>query len=44
MMRPVGEDLKMYLYRRPVDMRRGRNGLAALAREAMQWIRSLGRC
>lgn len=36
MMRPVGEDLKMYLYRRPVDMRRGRNGLAALAREAMQ--------
>jgi len=36
MMRAVAEDLKVYLYRLPVDMRRGRNGLAALAREVMQ--------
>lgn len=36
MMRPVGEDLKIYLYRQPVDMRLGRNGLAALGREMMQ--------
>lgn len=36
MMRPIGEDLRVYLYREPVDMRRGRNGLAALAREVMQ--------
>lgn len=36
MMRPTGEDVKVYLYRRPVDMRRGRHGLAALARETMQ--------
>jgi transposase len=36
MMRPCGEDLKIYLYRQPVDMRRGRNGLAALAQEAMR--------
>jgi len=36
MMRPTAEDLRVYLYRRPVDMRRGRHGLAALAREAMQ--------
>jgi len=35
MMRPVGDDLKVYLHRAPVDMRRGRNGLAALVREAM---------
>jgi transposase len=35
MMRPVGEDLKVYLHRVPIDMRRGRNGLAALAREVM---------
>lgn len=35
MMRPYGEDLKVYLCREPIDMRRGRNGLAALA-EAMQ--------
>ncbi len=34
MMRPVGE-LKVYLHREPIDMRRGRNGLAALVREAM---------
>jgi transposase len=36
MMRAVGEDLKVYLHRAPIDMRRGRNGLAALAKEAMQ--------
>jgi transposase len=36
MMRPCGEDLQVYLYREPVDMRRGRNGLAALAQEAMR--------
>jgi transposase len=36
MMRPAGEDLKIYLHRLPIDMRRGRNGLAAIAREAMQ--------
>jgi len=35
MMRPVGE-VKVYLHREPIDMRRGRNGLAALVREAMQ--------
>jgi transposase len=34
MMRPVGE-LKVYLHRAPIDMRRGRNGLAALVREGM---------
>jgi transposase len=36
MMRAVGDELKVYLHRKPVDMRRGRNGLAALAREVMQ--------
>jgi hypothetical protein len=35
MMRPVGE-VKVYLHRAPIDMRKGRNGLAALVREAMQ--------
>jgi len=35
MMRPSGE-LKVYLHREPIDMRRGRNGLAALVREGMQ--------
>lgn len=35
MMRPVGENLRIYLHRLPVDMRKGRNGLAALARAAM---------
>jgi transposase len=35
MMRPNG-DLKVYLHREPIDMRRGRNGLAALVREGMQ--------
>jgi transposase len=37
MMRPVGE-LKIYLHRAPADMRKGRNGLAAMARAAMQEI------
>jgi transposase len=36
MMRIGGEDLKVYLYRDPIDMRRGRNGLAALAQEMMK--------
>ena len=36
MMRPATEDLKVYLHRAPIDMRRGRNGLAALAREVMR--------
>lgn len=35
MMRLMGEDLKVYLHRAPVDMRRGRNGLSALVKEAM---------
>jgi transposase len=35
MMRAVGE-LKIYLHRAPVDMRRGRNGLAAIAQAQMQ--------
>jgi transposase len=35
MMRPVGE-VKVYLHREPIDMRKGRNGLAALVREGMQ--------
>ncbi len=35
MMRAVG-DVKVYLHREPIDMRRGRNGLAALVREGMQ--------
>ena len=36
MMRASGDALKVYLYRKCVDMRRGRNGLAALARELVQ--------
>ena len=35
-MRPVGEDLAVYVHRAPVDMRRGRNGLAAIVRETMR--------
>ncbi len=35
MMRALGDELKVYLYRATVDMRRGRNGLAAITREAM---------
>lgn len=40
MMRPSGEDLKIYLHRAPIDMRKGRNGLAALAQEVIKWILS----
>ena len=36
MMRPYGEELKIYLHRAPIDMRRGRNGLAALAQEVLK--------
>ena len=36
MMRLWGEDVEVYLYREPIDMRRGRNGLAALVQEAMK--------
>ena len=36
MMRACGEELKVYLYRAPIDMRKGRNGLAALVQEAMK--------
>ena len=36
MMRFGGEDLKVYLYRDPVDMRKGRNCLAALAQQVMK--------
>ncbi len=35
-MRPSGTDLRIYLHRAPVDMRKGRNGLAALAQETMK--------
>jgi transposase len=34
MMRPSG-DVQVYLHRAPIDMRTGRNGLAALVREGM---------
>jgi transposase len=34
MMRPTGE-LQVYLHREPIDMRKGRNGLAALVRAPM---------
>jgi transposase len=36
MMRPCGEDLKIYLHRTPIDMRKGRNTLATLAQEVMK--------
>jgi transposase len=36
MMRPVGENLQIYLHRAPVDMRLGRNGLASLAQDMMR--------
>ena len=36
MMRPVGENLRIYRHRAPIDMRRGRNGLAALTREVLK--------
>ena len=35
MMRPVGE-VQVYLHRAPIDMRRGRNGLAALVQQVMK--------
>jgi len=36
MLRPSAPDLKVYLHRAAIDMRKGRNGLAAIAREVMQ--------
>jgi transposase len=36
MLRPSATDLKVYLHRAPIDMRAGRNRLAAIAREVMQ--------
>jgi transposase len=36
MLRPSAPDLKVYLHREPIDMRAGRNRLAAIAREVMQ--------
>ena len=36
MLRPSAPDLRVYLHRAPIDMRAGRNGLAAIAREVMQ--------
>lgn len=36
MMRPCGEDLKIYLHRAPIDMRKGRDALATLAQEVMK--------
>ncbi|HEY6922838.1 MAG TPA: hypothetical protein VI653_05170 [Steroidobacteraceae bacterium] len=36
MLRPSAPDLKVYLHRAPIDLCRGRNGLAAMAREVMQ--------
>jgi transposase len=36
MLRPSAADSKVYLHRAPIDMRKGRNGLAAIAREVMQ--------
>lgn len=35
MMRPLDGSLAVYLYRQPVDMRKGRNGLGALASQMM---------
>ena len=35
MMRPVGQDLKVYLYRAPIDMRRGRGAVVTDA--AAHW-------
>ena len=36
MMRPCGEDLKIYLHRTPIDMRKGRNALAVLAQKLIK--------
>jgi hypothetical protein len=35
-MRPCGEDLRIYLHRAPIDMRKGRNALATLAQEIIK--------
>ena len=35
MMRLAGDGLAVYVYRTPIDMRRGRNGLAATVKAAM---------
>ena len=35
MLRPNAPDWRVYLHRAPIDMRTGRNGLAAMAREVM---------
>jgi hypothetical protein len=40
MLRPSAADLKVYLHRAPIDMRAGRNGLAAIAREVIIRIAS----
>jgi transposase len=36
MLRPNALGLQVYLHRAPIDMRKGRNGLAALAREVLK--------
>jgi hypothetical protein len=36
MLRPSAPDLRVYLHRAPIEIRAGRNGLAAIAREVMQ--------
>jgi len=36
MLRPSSPELKVYLHRAPIDMRTGRNGLAALSREVLK--------
>jgi|SRR5580658_2544311 transposase len=36
MLRPNAQDLKVFLHRATVDMRKGRHGLAVLVREAMR--------
>jgi len=36
MLRPDAPDRAVYLHRAPIDMRRGRNGLAALVKEEMK--------
>jgi transposase len=35
MLRPNAADTPVYLHREPIDMRKGRNGLAAIVREVM---------
>lgn len=36
MLRPNAPDLKVYLHRAPIDMRKQRNGLAAIVKEVMR--------